>query len=151
MKKIKVLRSVAPFRSESIVLGQYSEVDCGRRPRLSRGTRRSELAHGDVRRVKLYIDTWRWQGVPFVLRTGKRLTERLTQIAVKFRRPPVWMFTPLGSPDDTADMLLITATRRRVCAVLRREGAGGSVRARGFPLDSATRRRSTCCRRRIRR
>jgi glucose-6-phosphate 1-dehydrogenase len=46
----------------------------------------------------LRVDNWRWQGVPFVLRTGKAMAERTTQIAVTFRPPPVCLFHSV--PDD---------------------------------------------------
>ncbi len=42
--------------------------------------------------LKLLIDNWRWQGVPFYLRTGKRLARRVTEIAIQFRKPPVLLF-----------------------------------------------------------
>lgn len=42
--------------------------------------------------VRLFVETWRWSGVPFYLRTGKRLAKRLTEIAVQFRQPPMAMF-----------------------------------------------------------
>ena len=42
--------------------------------------------------LKLTIDNWRWAGVPFFLRTGKRLAKRVTEIAIQFRRPPVGLF-----------------------------------------------------------
>jgi glucose-6-phosphate 1-dehydrogenase len=42
--------------------------------------------------VKLIIDNWRWQGVPFYLRSGKALTEKLSEILIQFRRPPHVMF-----------------------------------------------------------
>ncbi len=42
--------------------------------------------------VKLFLDTWRWSGVPFFLRAGKRLSRRLTEIAVHFKRPPLDLF-----------------------------------------------------------
>ena len=42
--------------------------------------------------VRLYIDNWRWNGVPFFLRSGKRLPERMSEIAVQFRDPPHLMF-----------------------------------------------------------
>ncbi len=42
--------------------------------------------------AKLYIDTWRWAGVPFFIRTGKRLARRVTEIAVQFRQPPLKLF-----------------------------------------------------------
>ena len=42
--------------------------------------------------LRLYIDNWRWQGVPFYLRTGKSMQEKVTQIAIQFRQPPHLMF-----------------------------------------------------------
>jgi glucose-6-phosphate 1-dehydrogenase len=47
--------------------------------------------------IKLYVDNWRWQGVPFYLRTGKRLAADRSEIAIQFKSPPVHLFrrTPL--------------------------------------------------------
>ena len=45
--------------------------------------------------LRLFIDNWRWQGVPFFLRSGKRLPRRATEIAIRFRQPPHLMF-PTG-------------------------------------------------------
>ena len=42
--------------------------------------------------LKLYVDTWRWAGVPFYLRTGKALDRRRTEVAIKFREAPIAMF-----------------------------------------------------------
>ncbi|GMR01928.1 MAG: glucose-6-phosphate dehydrogenase [Acidimicrobiia bacterium] len=42
--------------------------------------------------ARIFIDNWRWQGVPFYLRTGKRMSDRVTQVVVRYRRPPVCMF-----------------------------------------------------------
>jgi glucose-6-phosphate 1-dehydrogenase len=42
--------------------------------------------------LKLFVDNWRWADVPFYLRTGKRLTRRVSEIAVQFRRPPLKLF-----------------------------------------------------------
>jgi glucose-6-phosphate 1-dehydrogenase len=42
--------------------------------------------------VRFYVDNWRWKGVPFYLRSGKKLARRVTEIAVQFRDPPVLMF-----------------------------------------------------------
>jgi glucose-6-phosphate 1-dehydrogenase len=91
-EKVKVIEAIAPIRRESVVLGQYDPgsiagvgvqgyrdedgVDVGSRTATFVG-------------VELRIDTWRWQGVPFFLRTGKRLPKRLTEIAVTFQRPPL--------------------------------------------------------------
>ena len=58
--------------------------------------------------LKLFVDSWRWQGVPFYLRTGKRLPKKMTQIAIRFREAPVSFFRRLGCQQDTVDVLLIT-------------------------------------------
>lgn len=42
--------------------------------------------------VKFYVDNWRWQGVPFVLRTGKRLPERVSEICIRFKEAPQTLF-----------------------------------------------------------
>ena len=49
---------------------------------------------------KLEIDNWRWGGVPFYVRTGKRLAKRVTEIAIQFRKPPFMLFrkTPIRDP-----------------------------------------------------
>lgn len=43
--------------------------------------------------MRLFLDTWRWAGVPFVIRTGKRLSRKLTEIAVHFKHPPLHHFS----------------------------------------------------------
>ena len=43
--------------------------------------------------LKLYIDNWRWQDVPFLLRTGKRLPARISEIAIRFKQPPKNLFS----------------------------------------------------------
>ena len=42
--------------------------------------------------IKLFIDNWRWSGMPFYLRTGKFLSEKLSEIVVRFRSPPLTLF-----------------------------------------------------------
>ncbi len=42
--------------------------------------------------LKMYVDNWRWAGVPFYLRTGKHLPKRVTEIAIQFKRPPLMLF-----------------------------------------------------------
>jgi len=42
--------------------------------------------------LKLSIDNWRWEGVPFYLRSGKRLAKRVTEIAIHFKQPPMLLF-----------------------------------------------------------
>ncbi len=109
-EKIKALKSVAPIRPDDVVFGQYvaGVVDgqpvpaYQQEPGVAPGSRTETFAA-----VKLNFDNWRWQGVPFYIRTGKRLPERLTQIDITFRRPPVCMFRSAGAPQMHSNLLRI--------------------------------------------
>jgi len=98
-EKMKVLRAVRPIPPESIadwaVRAQYVSgvVDGEEVP----GYRDEERVAPDsytetYAALKLVVDNWRWQGVPFYLRTGKRMARRVTEIAIHFKRPPVLLF-----------------------------------------------------------
>jgi glucose-6-phosphate 1-dehydrogenase len=56
--------------------------------------------------LRLLLDSWRWAGVPFYLRTGKRLPKRTTEIAIQFRKPPLHIFKRV-SPTAIASNLLV--------------------------------------------
>ncbi len=55
--------------------------------------------------VRMYVDNWRWQGVPFILWYGKRLHKRVSEIVIRFRQPPHNLFDPGGAP-PIADALV---------------------------------------------
>lgn len=98
-EKVKVLRAVRPLTAdrlgETAVRGQYGpgilegEKVPGykQEPGVGKGSRTPTYVA-----VKLEVDNWRWQGVPFYLRTGKRLPKKVTEIAVVFKRPPLGLF-----------------------------------------------------------
>jgi len=88
-EKNKVFRSMLPINPADVVRGQYT------------GYRTEEGVHADSDTetfiaLKCFIDNWRWAGVPFYLRTGKRLAEGQRIISIAFREPPKSMF-PAGS------------------------------------------------------
>lgn len=58
--------------------------------------------------IRLEVNNWRWQGVPFILRTGKRLPRRTSQIVVTFRRPPVALFAEFRGEGVEPNRLVIT-------------------------------------------
>ena len=58
--------------------------------------------------MRLAIDNWRWQGVPFYLTTGKRLARRVTEITIDFRSPPVALFRSVDGCATHANSLVIT-------------------------------------------
>ncbi len=110
-EKVKVLRSLSALASGDVVLGRYAggTVDGEAVPGYldEKGVARDSRTETYVS-MKLAIDNWRWQGVPFLLRTGKRLSRRMTQIALTFRQPPVCMFRSMGSCLLHSNVLVIT-------------------------------------------
>jgi len=84
-EKEKLLSSIRPISIGDTVRGQYagytglSEV--------SPGTQTPTFAV-----IKLYIDNWRWKGIPFYLRSGKAMVQKNTEIVIEFQRPPHLMF-----------------------------------------------------------
>ncbi|MCG6868292.1 MAG: glucose-6-phosphate dehydrogenase [Gammaproteobacteria bacterium] len=98
-EKVKVLSSVRPITSSSVhahaVRGQYTA------GRIGEGTVRGYLEEDKVppgsvtetyAALKLYIDNWRWRGVPFYLRTGKRMAATQSMVAICFKEPPLQFF-----------------------------------------------------------
>jgi glucose-6-phosphate 1-dehydrogenase len=57
--------------------------------------------------LHLNVDTWRWSGVPFFLRTGKGLAKRVTEIAIQFKCPPLSLFRGAGAGDLEPNMLVL--------------------------------------------
>jgi glucose-6-phosphate 1-dehydrogenase len=57
--------------------------------------------------LKMHLDSWRWAGVPFYLRTGKRLPKRTTEIAIQFRRPPLHIFKKVSSSSIAPNLLIV--------------------------------------------
>ncbi len=105
-EKLKVLRSMQRVTAEDVVLGQYTSGDAGPgyldEAGVAPGSRTETYAAITAR-----IDNWRWHGVPFVLRTGKRLPKRSTRIIVRFRSAPVKLFTRIPDCDVEPNILTI--------------------------------------------
>ncbi len=57
--------------------------------------------------MRLTLNTWRWSGVPFFLRTGKRLPKRATEIAIQFKPPPTELFEPEDEGTGGANLLVL--------------------------------------------
>jgi glucose-6-phosphate 1-dehydrogenase len=57
--------------------------------------------------MRVQLDSWRWAGVPFYLRTGKRLPKRTTEIAIQFHRPPLQIFKRISPTPLVSDLLVI--------------------------------------------
>ena len=108
-EKVKVLRSLRQMPDEqlkqSIVRGQYGPGSIG--GEAVPGYRQEESIPSNSMTdsfvaMKLFIDNWRWSGVPFYLRSGKRLPKRVTEVGIVFKAPPHLLFNRTdGSNADT--------------------------------------------------
>jgi glucose-6-phosphate 1-dehydrogenase len=142
-EKVKVLRALRPITSQDVeqttVTGQYT-----------RGAIDGEPVPGYVEEIghesdtetfvalKANVDNWRWKGVPFYLRTGKRMPQRESEIYIQFKDVPYSIFASRGAttkpnkliiglqPDETIELRLMSKTPG-----LDRQG----VRLREIPLD----------------
>ncbi len=98
-EKAKVLRGVVPLSSLDVLrfvaFGQYGPGTAEGKPvvgyRVEPHVAPTSMTETFVA-MKLFIDNWRWAGVPFYLRTGKRMARRLTEIVVQFKRAPFMLF-----------------------------------------------------------
>ncbi len=88
-EKNKVFRSMLPIKPADVIRGQYTGY------RAEEGVYRDSDTETFIA-LKCFIDNWRWAGVPFYLRTGKRLAEGQRIISIAFQEPPKSMF-PAGS------------------------------------------------------
>lgn len=113
-EKVKVLKAIQPLTLSAeggdVVRGQYAE-----------GLIKGENVPGYLQEdgvaqnsptetfaaLRLYINNWRWKGVPFYLRSGKRLAKRVSEIAIQFKRPPGILFTEGTKFDIAANTLVM--------------------------------------------
>ncbi len=110
-EKAKVLRSVMPLNHSDVVFGQYTSgrIDGQDVPAYvdEPGVAKDSKTETFVA-LRLWVENWRWHGVPFFLRTGKRMATRASEIVVNFRRPPVMMFRECGESSLHANKLVMT-------------------------------------------
>lgn len=113
-EKVKLLQSIRPFElsrlDEFLLRGQY-----GPGPTKGKdvkgylqeeGVKENSKTETFVA-AKLFIDNWRWQGVPFYIRTGKRLSAKDTEIAIAFKQVPFSMFASVGLDELPPNVLVL--------------------------------------------
>lgn len=84
-EKVKVLQAIRPPSLRQLVVGQYEGyLD---EPGVAEGSHTPTFAA-----LQLFIDNWRWQGVPFYLRSGKGLAQKVTEVTVQFKQVPHLLF-----------------------------------------------------------
>ena len=117
-EKVKLIRSIKPLAASNdpaawaryAVRGQYGPgfisgkpvVGYREEPNVARDSTRETYAA-----LRLEIENWRWAGVPFYLRSGKRLPKRVSEVAIRFKSPPYLMFDNLGAEAIDANVLVM--------------------------------------------
>jgi glucose-6-phosphate 1-dehydrogenase len=142
-EKVKVFRSLRPFPVEKlhehIVLGQYGPGKINGKP--APGYREEpNIGPGSLTptfaKMKVFIDNWRWQGVPFFLTSGKRLAKKTTKIVIQFKEIPHSMFRQtLGERIDANQLTLGIYPDEKVTLTFQTKNPGARVCLRSATLD----------------
>jgi glucose-6-phosphate 1-dehydrogenase len=113
-EKVKVLASVRPITPDMVlqdaVRGQYDAGIIAEKPVTGYREEAKVAAQSDTETyvaLKLSIDNWRWAGVPFYLRTGKRLPRRMSEVCIQFKRAPAAVFRDTPVEEVTPNLLVI--------------------------------------------
>ncbi|MGC1186882.1 MAG: glucose-6-phosphate dehydrogenase [Candidatus Acidiferrales bacterium] len=139
-EKIKVLQSVRGFTAESVasdvVRGQYGPGSGKDGPaagyRQEKGVK-PESETETFAAIKLQIDNWRWAGVPFYLRTGKRLKRRMTEIVIEFRHAPHPLFR--GQDVDSNRLVLNIQPEEGISISFGAKLPGQEMRVQSVAMD----------------
>jgi glucose-6-phosphate 1-dehydrogenase len=110
-EKAKVAEAVRPIEPGDAVRGQYTAgtekgtavIGYRDEPHVAKDSNTETYVA-----VKLEIENWRWAGVPFYLRTGKRMTDRLTEIAIHFKPPPFRLFSQSAVTELAPNVMRLT-------------------------------------------
>jgi glucose-6-phosphate 1-dehydrogenase len=107
-EKVKLLKAIQPVRLEGdhpdVARAQYAAGMVGGKAvpgYLAEKDIAPESATESYAAIRLSINNWRWQGVPFYLRSGKRLARRVSEIAIRFKRAPGNLFSELNIAPNT--------------------------------------------------
>jgi glucose-6-phosphate 1-dehydrogenase len=145
-ERAKLLRSIRIYRHDEVaahsVAGQYGPASIGGEdlPGFRQETGVDPDAQTDTyAAVKLFVDNWRWSGVPVYIRTGKRLPKRVTDVAIQFRAAPKNMFATAGGGRDIEPNLMILRIQPDEGISLRfqskRPGSGMQLRPVGMDFN----------------
>jgi glucose-6-phosphate 1-dehydrogenase len=128
-EKVKVLRSLRPPQASEIVTGQYDGYD----EELGRASETETFVA-----LKAHVDNWRWAGVPFWMRTGKRLPERRTEIVIQFKCVPYSIFATRGATTQPNSLVIAIQPDENIQLQLMAKTPGldrDGIRLREVPLN----------------
>jgi glucose-6-phosphate 1-dehydrogenase len=97
-EKAKVFQAMRPLKPDDLVRGQYAGYR--KEPNVAKNSDVETFCA-----LRLFIDSWRWEGVPWCLRSGKCLAETLNEVIVELRPPPQRLFADSVSPTGRANYL----------------------------------------------
>ncbi|MDY0263263.1 glucose-6-phosphate dehydrogenase [Syntrophotalea acetylenica] len=147
-EKLKVLKSIRPIPADRIgdyaVRGQYDAGKVGPDAFIAyrdEGRVAADSHTETFAALKLHIDNWRWAGVPFLLRTGKRMTAKQAMVAICFKQPPQQFFRSSHIRCDASNWLLI-GIQPNECLRLEMtvKAPGEALATRQTALDAAFRK-----------
>jgi glucose-6-phosphate 1-dehydrogenase len=142
-EKVKVYNSVRKLRPNQVndyaVRGQYSAGEAAGQ-KTAGYVKEQGVAEGSKTEtfaaLKLYIDNWRWSGTPFYLRTGKFLEEKLSEVVVRFRSPPLTLFQKqCASPVYPNDLVIRVQPEEGISWRMNGKVPGGQMNIKPVALD----------------
>jgi len=141
-EKVKVLEAIRPLTPEEVLVGAVrGQYGAGQirgmpvpsyraEPSVSPGSGTDTYAA-----LRLEVDNWRWAGVPFYVRTGKRLPLRRTEVVIQFRRPPLQLFRNSGLASIEPNRLHIHIQPEEAISLeVKAKVPGAAIRLRDVPL-----------------
>lgn len=144
-EKVKALRSIRPITDDAVAThalrAQYAAGTASGLPVPGYAEETGVAANSTTETyasLKLHVDNWRWRGVPFYLRTGKRLAQRLSLVALRLRQPPQQLFRS-GSQESLAPnwILLSLQPDETIRIELQAKQPGLDMVARLLRLDAS--------------
>ena len=140
-EKVKVLRCLRALGPDDSVTGQYraGAIAGHAVPGFAEELGRPSATESFVA-LKAHVDNWRWKGVPFFLRTGKRMPERKTEIIIQFRSVPHSIFAGQGAATRPNRLIIGIQPEENIRLTVMAKVPGldrGGVRLREVPLDIA--------------
>ncbi len=138
-EKVKVLRSLRALEAGDSVIGQYraGAINGAAVPGYDDELGKNSDTETFVA-IKAHIDNWRWKGVPFFLRTGKRLPERKTEIVIQMKPVPHSIFAESGAATQPNRVIIGIQPQENIRMSVMAKVPGldrGGIRLREVPLD----------------
>ncbi|MCE2521990.1 MAG: glucose-6-phosphate dehydrogenase [Rhodobacteraceae bacterium] len=132
-EKTKVIKSLEPILPGNVVRGQYFSENSGD-GYLDHALSSSSRTESYVA-LKCTIANWRWSGTPFYLRTGKCLRNRVSEIAVTFKRPPHVIFEGMDGGQENVLAIRLQPNEGITMQITIKEPGPGGMRLASVPLD----------------